>query len=73
MLVVNGSSAIMLVGAAMFASGLVMFYSIDLGQTEPVLRFVKNAGIFIGLSGMGSVMAGILLSLINKDEPVGDR
>lgn len=58
------------VGTVMFASGLVMFYSIEMGQIEPTLRLVKNAGIFVGLTGMGAVMAGILLLLMAKSGPV---
>ncbi len=57
------------IGAIMFVVGLVSFYSIELGQTDSVLRFVKNMGTFIGLSGMGVGMAGILLYLIDKNEP----
>jgi len=60
---------VIIIGVIMFVAGLVMFYSIELGQTDPVLRFVKNIGTFIGLSGMGVVLAGILLYLINKNEP----
>ncbi len=53
----------------MFATGLVLFYAIELGQTDSVLRFIKNVGTFVGLSGMGVTLAGILLYLINKKEP----
>ena len=53
----------------MFVTGLVMFYSIELGQKDPVLRLVKNIGTFIGLSGMGVTLAGILLYIINRNEP----
>ena len=60
---------VIVIGAIMFVAGLVMFYSIELGQIDPVLRFIKNIGTFIGLSGMGVVLAGILLYLINKNEP----
>lgn len=60
---------IVIVGIAMFSSGLVMFYSIELGQTEPLLRFIKNTGTFVGISGMGVTLAGILLHLINKNQP----
>jgi len=60
---------IVIVGIAMFTSGLVMFYSIELGQTEPLLRFIKNTGTFVGISGMGVTLAGILLHLINKNQP----
>ena len=57
------------IGIVMFATGLVLFYSIELGQTNDVLRFIKNVGTFVGLSGMGVTLAGILLYLINKKEP----
>ena len=63
------SIAIIIIGIAMFGFGLVMFYSIELGQTDPVLRFLKNTGTFVGISGMGVGLAGILLYLINKNEP----
>jgi len=53
----------------MFVVGLVLFYSIELGQTDPVLRLIKNLGTFVGISGMGVTLAGILLYLINKNEP----
>ena len=58
-----------IIGIVMFATGLVLFYSIELGQTDNVLRFIKNVGTFVGLSGMGVTLAGILLYLINKKEP----
>ena len=60
---------IIIVGITMFAVGLVLFYSIELGQTDPVLRLIKNVGTFVGLSGMGVTLAGVLLHLINKSEP----
>jgi hypothetical protein len=60
---------VVIIGGIMFMVGLVLFYSIELGQTDPVLRFIKNMGTFIGLSGMGVTLAGILLYLINKNEP----
>ena len=59
---------IMIIGAIMFIAGLIMFYSIELGQIDPLLRTVKNTGTFIGLSGMGVTLAGILLYLINRNE-----
>ena len=63
------SVGITVIGVSMFVTGLIMFYSIELGQTIPLLRFIKNAGTFIGISGMGVFLAGILLYLINKNEP----
>ena len=60
---------IIVIGIVMFGIGLVMFYSIELGQTDPVLRLVKNVGTFMGLSGMGVTLAGILLHLLSRGEP----
>jgi hypothetical protein len=60
---------VIIIGITMFVVGLVLFYSIELGQTDPVLRFIKNLGTFVGISGMGVTLAGILLYLINKNEP----
>ncbi len=60
---------VIIIGTIMFVVGLVFFYSIELAQTDPVLRFIKNMGTFIGLSGMGVVLAGILLHLLNRSEP----
>ncbi|BDQ31075.1 hypothetical protein NZNM25_00790 [Nitrosopumilus zosterae] len=61
--------AVIIIGIIMFVAGLVMFYSIELGQTNPVLRLVKNIGTFTGLLGMGVTLAGILLNIINKNQP----
>ena len=55
-------------GCIMFVGGLIMFYSIELGQIDPLLRTIKNTGTFVGLSGMGVTLAGILLYLINRNE-----
>jgi len=61
-------TVIIAIGISMFVSGLVMFYSVEIGQKDQLLRFVKNTGTFIGLSGMGVTLAGILLHLINRNE-----
>ncbi|WP_246275289.1 hypothetical protein [Nitrosopumilus oxyclinae] len=63
------SLIITIIGIAMFVFGLISFYSIELGQTTPELRLLKNIGTFVGISGMGVGLAGILLYLINKNEP----
>jgi len=60
---------IIVTGVSMFILGLVMFYSVEMGQKDQMLRFVKNTGTFIGLSGMGVTLAGILLYLINRNGP----
>ncbi|ABX12649.1 hypothetical protein [Nitrosopumilus maritimus] len=57
------------IGGGMFLAGLVMFYSIEIGQVQPVLRLIKNIGTFVGLSGIGVGVAGILLYLISRNQP----
>ena len=54
----------------MFGTGLLLFYLIEPGQTDQGLRILKNIGTFVGLSGIGFIMAGILSYLINKNDPV---
>ncbi len=60
---------LMIIGGIMFIIGLMLFYSIQMGQTDPGLRFAKNIGTFIGLTGMGVTFAGILISLISRNTP----
>ena len=57
------------IGIGMFAMGLIMYYSIALGQIDPLLRAIKNTGTFVGLAGIGVTLAGILLYLIARNEP----
>ena len=64
----DAGKTIVIVGVAMFAVGLAMFYSVETGQADPAMRLVKSAGTFAGLSGIGVTMAGILLYLIGKSE-----
>ena len=59
---------VIIIGTTMFTLGLIMFYSIELGQTDLFLRLIKNIGTFIGLLGMGVTLAGILLNLISKSK-----
>lgn len=54
---------VFLAGIAMIAAGLVLFYVIGAGG------FVRNAGTFVGLGGIGVALAGVLLYLISKNEP----
>ena len=55
----------MIVGGSMFILGIMLFYLID---GTDILKFIKNMGTFVGLSGIGVTVAGILLYLINKNE-----
>jgi len=58
---------LIIVGTSMFFLGLILFYSIS-GKTENILEFIKNMGTFVGLSGMGVTLAGILVYLISRNE-----
>ena len=62
------SFGIIIIGMIMFGTGLIMFYSIELGESNQELRFIKNVGTFGGISGIGVCLAGLLLYLINKNE-----
>ncbi len=55
----------MIIGGSMFILGIMLFYLID---GSGILKFIKNMGTFVGLSGIGVTVAGILLYLINKNE-----
>ena len=56
---------LIVIGTTMFILGLMLFYLIDGGE---ILKFIKNMGTFVGLSGIGVTLAGILLYLIKKNE-----
>jgi len=56
---------LMIIGGSMFILGIMLFYLID---GSGILKFIKNMGTFVGLSGIGVTLAGILLYLINKNE-----
>ena len=51
----------------MFILGLMLFYIINPEENKN-MEFIKNMGTFIGLSGMGVTLAGILLYLLSKNE-----
>ena len=66
----KGESAIIVSGFIMIITGLALFYSIqnspDLSQ---LLRYAKHGGTFVGLMGIGVIMAGILLRLMEREQP----
>jgi hypothetical protein len=62
-------SPLIIIGTIMFIIGLVLFYSIQMGQTDSDLRLVKNMGTFIGLIGIGVTFAGIIIFLISRNTP----
>jgi hypothetical protein len=57
----------MMIGISMFIVGLILFYFID-SNGDRDLEMIKNSGTFVGLSGMGVTLAGILLYLISRNE-----
>ena len=66
----KSESAIIMSGLIMFISGLVLFYSIqNESNIDQSLRYVKHAGTFVGLMGIGVVIAGILLRLMGRERP----
>ena len=56
-----------IIGVTMFILGLMLFYLIPIGENN-ILEFIKNIGTFVGLSGIGVTLAGILLYLISKNK-----
>jgi len=56
-----------IIGGGMFILGLILFYSMNPEENRN-LEFIKNMGTFVGLSGMGVTLAGVLLYLINRNE-----
>jgi len=55
------------IGTSMFIMGLILFYLINPEENKN-LEIIKNMGTFVGLSGMGVTLAGILVYLLNKNE-----
>ena len=61
---------IIVAGVIMILCGLVLFYAVQSSpQIESFFRTIRHAGTFIGLLGMGVTLAGVLLYLINKNQP----
>ena len=64
---------LVIVGIGMFSVGLILFYFIEVTE-DKILENIRNMGTFVGLSGMGATLAGILLYLINKNtEPIKEN
>ena len=64
------NSVIIVSGIALVVSGLILFYSIqNIPDLKPELRTLKHLGTFAGLSGIGVVIAGILLTLTSRQQP----
>jgi hypothetical protein len=56
-----------IIGGGMLILGMILFYLIN-PEGNKNLEFIKNMGTFVGLSGMGVTLAGVLLYLINRNE-----
>jgi len=52
--------------------GAISFYSISSPEVSE-LRSIKHTGTFVGLMGIGVVIAGLLLNLINRNEPIDNH
>jgi len=64
---------LVIVGICMFGIGLILFYFIEVTE-DKILENIRNMGTFVGLSGMGVTLAGILIYLINKNsEPIKEN
>jgi len=62
--------AIILSGIIMIITGLGLFYSIqNNSDLDQLLLYAKHGGTFVGLMGIGVIMAGILLRLMEKEQP----
>ncbi|HJM80021.1 MAG TPA: hypothetical protein QF656_05755 [Nitrosopumilus sp.] len=55
------------IGGMMFFVGLIVFYGIN-PDDDKNLEYIKNMGTFVGLTGIGVVVAGVLLYLINRNQ-----
>jgi uncharacterized membrane protein len=64
---------LVIVGIFMFSAGLILFYFIEVTE-DKILENIRNMGTFVGLSGMGVTLAGIIVYLINKNtEPIKEN
>lgn len=67
----KSGTVIIAVGSSMVILGLILFYLIQFNiDSEPIFRSIKHVGTFIGLMGIGVTIAGILLYLINRNQPI---
>ena len=58
---------LLVIGISMFILGLLLFYLINPEENKN-LEIIKNTGTFVGLSGIGVTLAGILVYVLNKNE-----
>jgi len=61
------------IGISMFILGLILFYTIDHSENKN-LEIIRNTGTFVGLTGIGVSVAGVLLFLINRNpQPITEN
>ena len=61
------NSVITISGILLIVCGLVLFYSLqNIPDLDPELKALKHLGTFAGLSGIGVIIAGILLMLTSR-------
>ena len=66
----KSGAVIIVAGVIMILCGLVLFYAVQSSpQIESFFRTIRHAGTSIGLLGMGVTLAGVLLYLINRNQP----
>ena len=58
---------LLVIGISMFILGVLLFYLINPEENKN-LEIIKNTGTFVGLSGIGVTLAGILVYVLNKNE-----
>ena len=64
------NSVITISGIILIICGLILFYSLqNIPDLDPELKALKHLGTFAGLSGIGVVIAGILLTLTSRQQP----
>ena len=57
----------------MFILGLILFYTINFDENKN-LEIIKNIGTFVGLTGIGVSVAGVLVYLINRNpQPIKEN
>jgi len=64
---VKSGIPLLVIGISMFILGVLLFYLINPEENKN-LEIIKNTGTFVGLSGIGVTLAGILVYLLNKNE-----
>jgi len=66
---VKSNVVIIFSGVILIVGGSILFYSLQNSPNlDPALRVLKHWGTFAGLSGIGVIIAGILLTLTSRQQ-----